>query len=334
MDSIRYRRWRPPQSPLRIEFAAGLLPELTPDPASVETTGLLYGAWHGREVRVESSIADSDHAAKPVGIYVARPRGEVFLTESNLELFEKHGAPVALVIAGARAGFFVRAADGAFESVRSYEEFAVEEEPDISAPPSRPSLVAQAVQPAVSRVVSTLVNARGSLRALKTSPLNKALHKVWAGGATLTAALPLAALAYLHPRPAPPPPALQVREQAGQVRISWARGQTGVLEIRDGTERAALPVFPDQSSVTYLRHSAEVEVSLVRVDPAKDRQRPGQPETARFLGPPLPLSPEGRLRARIAQLQADAQALRAANQRQRAQASKLEKQIARLARDR
>src|SRR5579862_1122551 len=138
MDSIRYRRWRPPQSPLRIEFAAGLLDELKPDQAAVEITGVLYGEQHGRYVRVESSIADSDQAVKPVGIYVARPRGEVFLTESNLELFEQHGVPVALVIAGAKAGFFVRAADGAFESVRSYEEFAVVEEPNSPAPQPRP----------------------------------------------------------------------------------------------------------------------------------------------------------------------------------------------------
>ena len=60
------------------------------------------------------------------------------------------------------------------------------------------------------------------------------------------------------------------------MRISWAAGQTGVLEIRDGRERAAMPVFPDQSSVTYLRHSAEVEVSLVRVEPVKDGKSAGQ----------------------------------------------------------
>ena len=334
MDSIRYRRWRPPQSPLRIEFAAGLLDELKPDPASVETTGVLYGEQHGPNVRVESSIAASDHAAKPVGIYVARPRGEVFLTESNLELFEKHGLPVALVIAGATAGFFVRAADGAFESVRSYEEFAVFEEPNSQAPPPRPP--GRGILPLLGAATGTALRTTwSSFQAIPAACLRAARSKAaWAGRATLTAALPLAALAYLHPRPAPPRPALQVREQAGQMRISWAPGQTGVLEIRDGRERAALPVFPDQSSLTYLRHSAEVEVSLMRVEPVKHGTSPGQAETSRFLGPPLPLAPDGRLRARIAQLRADAQALRAVNQRQRAQTKMLEKQIARLARDR
>jgi hypothetical protein len=83
-----------------------------------------------------------------------------------------------------------------------------------------------------------------------------------------------------------------------------------------------------------LRHSAEVEVSLMHVEPGRDGKSPGHAETARFLGPPLPLPPDGPLRARIAQMRADAQALRAANQRQRTQAKMLEKQIARLARDR
>jgi len=62
---------------------------------------------------------------EPIGIYVLRVRGEVFLTERNLELFERTGALIALVVAGGRAGFFVRDFEGALQSIRSYEEFDV-----------------------------------------------------------------------------------------------------------------------------------------------------------------------------------------------------------------
>jgi hypothetical protein len=115
------KKWNPPQSPLCIEYPEELLCGLEADPARIETTGLLYGVREGNTVRVQSLQAGQDR----LGIYVVRLRGEVFLTERNIELFERTGANVVLVMAGAKAGFFVRDAQGALESIRSYEEFDI-----------------------------------------------------------------------------------------------------------------------------------------------------------------------------------------------------------------
>ena len=115
------KTWSPPQSPLCVEYPEEMLRELEPDSARIETTGFLYGRRDGTVVRLRSFRGDEP----PVGIYVLRLRGEVFLSEANLVLLEKSRALVALVIAGAKGGFFVRNSDGSIQSVRSYEEFAV-----------------------------------------------------------------------------------------------------------------------------------------------------------------------------------------------------------------
>jgi hypothetical protein len=115
------KTWSPPQSPLCVEYPEEMLRELEPDPARIETTGFLYGRRDGAVVRLRSLPGDEP----PVGIYVLRLRGEVFLSEANLVLFEKSRALVALVIAGAKGGFFIRDSVGSIQSVRSYEEFAV-----------------------------------------------------------------------------------------------------------------------------------------------------------------------------------------------------------------
>jgi hypothetical protein len=89
------------------------------DAARIETTGLLYGVGKGSTVRLHSVQAGRE----PIRTYVLRVRGEVLLTERNVELFERTGALLALVVSGGRAGFFVRDFDGALQSIRSYQEF-------------------------------------------------------------------------------------------------------------------------------------------------------------------------------------------------------------------
>jgi len=114
-------KWNPPQSPLCVEYPDDLMSGWKADDARIETTGLLNGLREGSTVRLHSLQSGHD----PIGIYVIRLRGEVFLTERNLQLFESTGALIALVIAGRRAGFFVRDLDGALQAIRSYEEFDV-----------------------------------------------------------------------------------------------------------------------------------------------------------------------------------------------------------------
>jgi hypothetical protein len=62
-----------------------------------------------------------------VGVFASRARGKVFLTEEDLERFDKAEACVALVISGDVGGFFVRDADGSIETVRSYKEILIHE---------------------------------------------------------------------------------------------------------------------------------------------------------------------------------------------------------------
>ena len=196
-----------------------------------------------------------------VGVFVARIRGEVFLTEGDLAYFKEHentDVQVALVVAGDRAGFFVREPDGSIQTVRSHEEFSVAPE---AAPPAAVVL-------------------RGASRAPRLSgkPMWR-LARGWKGvGLALLAALPIAALAMI-PQSALPqslektPLALEVHEVDGQLRITWVPGQTAVLGIKDGDHRLATPVNANQSSLTYAPQSSQVEVSLVTVDAANHPRR-------------------------------------------------------------
>jgi len=114
-------RWRPPRSSVSIEYSPELLSEMRPRAESIETTGFLYGYREGSVLSISGTRPPE--AGEKIGIFVSRFRGEVFLTESNLEIFEKENSLVALVIAGDKAGFFVREPDGSIQSVRSHEEF-------------------------------------------------------------------------------------------------------------------------------------------------------------------------------------------------------------------
>jgi hypothetical protein len=110
------RTWHPPESPWRID-----LPEDLPRRLHPGTAGLLYGHIDGSTIQIMSSEAGSD----PVGIYISRARGEVFLTDSDIARFEESGVAAALVVAGEKAGFFVHSSDGSLQSIRSFEEFSV-----------------------------------------------------------------------------------------------------------------------------------------------------------------------------------------------------------------
>ncbi|HEX5431234.1 MAG TPA: hypothetical protein VFW83_04660 [Bryobacteraceae bacterium] len=231
MRTVQYKRWCPAASPLRIEIPEDLLRELRPRPDAAEDSGVLYGWRFGMEIRALSRLGKD---LEKVGIFASRSRGEVFLTESNLELFERENAAIALVIAGDRAGFFVRELDGSIQTVQSHQEFAVADPP---APRPAPVFI-------------------GPPRSRKWT---------WAAAAILSLGLPMAALAYLRPT-APPPLALHSREEATEVRISWTPGRAGILSIKDGGERIAVPVPPDESNLTYQPRTRELEVTFIGIE--------------------------------------------------------------------
>jgi hypothetical protein len=120
----RFLVWSPHGSPLRIEYA----PALFHAARSQGAAGILLGSRSQHSVRVAAARVDATqrrlNGLEPVGIFSVRVRGEVFLTEDDLERFDKTGAAIALVLAGGSAGFFVRQPDGSIRSIKSHKEIA------------------------------------------------------------------------------------------------------------------------------------------------------------------------------------------------------------------
>lgn len=116
------RTWAPRESPFQIEYSPALLRELLIN-SGVDAFGILYGVRHGQAIRLVSTRGRA--GLDPLGIFAARVRGQVFLTEEDMGRFEKADACVALVISGETGGFFVRDSAGSIEAVRSYQEFSI-----------------------------------------------------------------------------------------------------------------------------------------------------------------------------------------------------------------
>jgi hypothetical protein len=223
MRRIEYLRWEPAKSPLTVELPRDLLLQL----GWSDSRGVLYGSRRGEEVRIASLESRTDEEQEKIGVFASRIRGEVFLTDGDLAFLNRERVDLALVVAGRRAGFFVRERGGSIQTVRSHEEFSV-----VPAAPLAPL------------------------------PLIKPRRKWAPAGALALAALPLAALAMFPQRAAQTPGSIEVRELEHQLRISWAPEQNAVLRIDDGGATIETPVRTGQSSVTYAPRSGEVEVTL------------------------------------------------------------------------
>jgi hypothetical protein len=121
--SASFRAWAPSKSPFRIEYSPTLLREVQISNGGVDAFGVLYGVRLGNTIRLVAARGRT--GLEPVGIFASRVRGKVFLTEEDLERFEKADAYVALVISGEKGGFFVRDTEGFIETLRSLEEFFI-----------------------------------------------------------------------------------------------------------------------------------------------------------------------------------------------------------------
>ncbi len=223
-----------------------------------ESSGALYGSRRGRDVRLTACGAptgeedgnaggkEENSERETLGVFISRIRGEVFLTEGDLGLLNERSAGLALVVVGDRAGFFVRQADGAIQTVRSHEEFAVPR--------------AGKVKPA-SPV----------RRSLRRGRISASTVAKWALPVLVFAMVALAVLALL-PSVAQVPRNITLHEVEHQLRISWEPAQDAVLTIYDGAGRVSIPVYANQSTATYAMRGPEVDVSLVSMDPP-DRGR-------------------------------------------------------------
>ncbi len=123
------RVWAPLESRVRIEYSPDFLRDLAGDVSrshdEADEVGLLYGWRCGGTIRVIATDPRDD--LEIVGVFSARVRGDVFLTEDDVARFEDLENPeaIALVVAGDNAGFFVREPDGAMQTIKSYEEFPI-----------------------------------------------------------------------------------------------------------------------------------------------------------------------------------------------------------------
>lgn len=251
MQTVVYKRWCPPASPLQIEFRAELPRRIRARATGDRLRGFLFGTRKGTEIRIlavrpRADARDETVASmQRVGICVYRERGEVFLTDRDLAAFEKHGAAIALVVTGTRAGFFVREANGSIQAVRSHEEFPL----------------AEPASPLEIRKSPATVNLPAKS---KPSRPSKPLWR-WPAIAACLLAVPFVGYAYLEPRIPKPPVELSIEDAGGQLLIGWdaaAAAQGARLDISDQGMRTSLFVFPNTSGATYQHRSSEVEVRI------------------------------------------------------------------------
>lgn len=243
MRTILYRRWAPAKSAVGVDFVSDIIHDIRAQSVGEHDRGYLFGRREGNDVRVSTAIRTPQsgdprtRGAEPVGVYIIRARGEVFLTDADIEQVDRVPGGVALVIAGGRAGFFVREPDGTMQAVRSHEEFLLA------------SVATQA-------------------QAISASPPATPMPSMWKWALGVTALLggPVAALAVLQPNAVPLPIELGLRETRGQLVIQWDPRATlapgGLLEIIEPGGRSVLPVAPGTSSATYAPRSGDVSILL------------------------------------------------------------------------
>jgi hypothetical protein len=225
------RVWNPPQSSVRIEFSDEFLRQVQREGGG-EKRGILYGRRTGAEAKLLAARS-LGHARdlrllglEHVGMFAVRRKGEVFLTEHDLIFAERLNASVVLVVAGKRAGFFVREPDGSMQVVRSLQEFRVPE--------------------------SEIAKKPGILRTW--------LSAVFSGMFLIGS---LGVVLYAQPRA---PLTLNLREQSGQLVIRWSHGVLGTLDIINNRRVIQLPVSTQQLQAVFQADPGTVQVRLTPLD--------------------------------------------------------------------
>jgi hypothetical protein len=272
--------WASPQCPLRIEYSSALLRDVRGAGAGANAFGLLFGVRRGQTIYLVSTHRRA--GLEPVGTFASRI-GHVFLTEEDLERSDTVPLGVMLVISGESAGFFVRNAAGAFGTVSSYQELPMRALPRRYDPPPLP--------------VAVEVPKR---------------HRA-AAGAGACFALALVLVPFIHFRPGNPQRfAVNVREDKGQLYISWNATAQKMLTILDKSERISLAIGPQQSSLTYARHSGDVTVGIGSTQ-------------VRFIGSASPPSDMEQMRAGVEALESKIAFLRAESASRRTKLAALER---------
>jgi hypothetical protein len=216
--------WAPLESSVRIQYERAFVHRLARRQEDDDMTGVLYGTRTRNEVQVRSTKPRAD--LQPVGVFSARPRGEVFLTEQDLVRLEAldSSSAIGLAIAGCKGGFFVREPDGSMQTIQSYQEFPI----DAPAPTMKRSLAPRAWIPVGI-----------------------------AAGVSIVVAMTILAW---------PASAFTIQPQEGQMRITLHRiARSGAwLEITDGADRSSILITPELTSIVYAPRTSDVHVRLIR----------------------------------------------------------------------
>ena len=125
--------------------------------------------------------------------------------------------------------------------------------------------------------------------------------------------LALLPLLYFIPRSPRPPIAVSLREDAGQLRISFSAPTAETLTILDGAEKTSV-AMAGQSTITYARRSGDVTVKMGAAQ-------------ARFVGPALPPTEMEQARASVQELKSKIEELSAARASGLAKIAALERRL-------
>lgn len=295
----------------------------------VETGGILFGTADGNVVRIQASrpvpceyaagpsyvLSEKDEAAlrrileaartepelrgmTPVGWYHSHTRSEVFLSPQDLAIQDRYfpgRRQVALVLkpepfGSARAGFFVREADGGMRTESSYREFTIpvpgrqRAEP----PPREPEPESEPEPAAVVEHAPPRVTPPPAIREAQPPARNRSRGRAAVVG--LLALIALFAIVRLRGPNAPVEPAplgLHVTDKNGQLQIAWDRSVVrakAYLDISEGSGNVRVPFNARMfraGQVAYARRTHNVKVRLHMDGPGGPRE-----EFVQFLGRP------------------------------------------------
>ena len=395
MSDTRFGSWSVAESPVTIEYSFVVIEEIRQQVAEgfqklsrggVEVGGILYGAREGRTIRILAMrpiacehargpaflLSDADrqmleehlqHESEDprladmicLGWFSSHTRSEIVLSESDLEIYEKHfNAPwqVTLVIrpgrgGSMRAGFFVREHDGTVRSESSYLEFNFPDRLagvlDRPARADRPTAGrrqpvyfresnAPAVQPEQVQPSPPIPGPQ-----LLPAPPPRSKWPVLAAWGAMVLAIAILGWRYFAPTTRPDPLKLTLLEHNGQLQIEWnhvARpvlsAVRGALSIRDGQAPRTFPLTPqdlEHGAFTYQRTSDDVEVRM-SVENANGEK---VEETSTFLGL-APVQSDSDEKAKAAEkersdLQAKIDSLKNENASQAARIQELERTL-------
>jgi len=247
------------------------------------------------EAALNALVVEARHdpalgAARPVGWYHSHTRGDVMLSDEDLEIFDRHFPErwqVALVVrpqkfGPCQAGFFFREPDGSVRAEASYREFTLEPYEPAAGKPVRRREQAPA-EPLPAPPPAALPAGGG---AWKWAFL--VLLMLLAG-----AAAAVGGNRYVHFGPPPPAAiALRVIDVNGQLVIGWDRfssavrnAASGALVITDAGGKVTIPLDGEHLAAggsTYARQSGAVEVRMMTYARGRELAR----EAVSFTGPP------------------------------------------------